>query len=132
MAEGTSNSGEVHVGTLPVISADSAHNAAALPKPHWECAEIPQPGKKPTSRYAPHPAPIFGRSHHLSSTTALVSKQHLERIFAPFRRQHGRGDTEEPASASQSVKRLPNATAERPTAHTLIALQTGVSSRSSP
>ena len=34
-------------------------------------------------------------------------------------------NTEEPASASQSVKRLPNATAERPTAHTLIALQTG-------
>ena len=92
MAEGTSRDGEVHVGTLPVISADSTQMLQLYQNLIGNALKFHKPGKKPMVQVRSASGTDSGCQIIVEDNGIGFEEQHLERIFAPFRRQHGRGE----------------------------------------
>jgi PAS domain S-box-containing protein len=86
--------GEVHVGDLPVISADPTQMRQLFQNLIGNALKFHKPGEKPIVQ-------VRCVSHTGSGSQIVVEddgigfdEQHLERIFAPFQRLHGRSEYE--------------------------------------
>ncbi|MGA2226275.1 MAG: PAS domain S-box protein [Syntrophobacteraceae bacterium] len=82
--------GEVHVGTLPVISADPTQMRQLFQNLIGNALKFHKPGEKPTVHVSSVPNNDSGCQIVVEDSGIGFEEQHLDRIFAPFQRLHGR------------------------------------------
>ncbi len=90
----TKTGGEVHIGTLPVISADPTQMRQLFQNLIGNALKFHKPGEKPTVQ-------VRSVSHSDSGSQIVVEdngigfdEQYLDKIFAPFQRFHARSEYE--------------------------------------
>jgi light-regulated signal transduction histidine kinase (bacteriophytochrome) len=86
--------GEVHVGTLPVISADPTQMRQLFQNLIGNALKFHKPGVKPMVQVRSVPVTDSRCQVVVEDNGVGFDEQHLERIFAPFQRLHGRTEYE--------------------------------------
>ena len=82
--------GEVHVGDLPVISADPTQMRQLFQNLIGNALKFHKPGEKPRVLVRSVPDSDSGCQIILEDNGIGFEEQHVEKIFAPFQRLHGR------------------------------------------
>ncbi|MGO9018494.1 MAG: sensor histidine kinase [Syntrophobacteraceae bacterium] len=82
--------GEVHVGTLPVISADPTQMRQLFQNLIGNALKFHKPGEKPMVQVRSVSSTGSGCQIIVEDYGIGFEEQYLERIFAPFQRLHGR------------------------------------------
>ena len=86
--------GEVHVGDLPVISADPTQMRQLFQNLIGNALKFHKPGEKPIVQVRCVSDIGSGSQIVVEDDGIGFDEQHLERIFAPFQRLHGRSEYE--------------------------------------
>jgi light-regulated signal transduction histidine kinase (bacteriophytochrome) len=86
--------GEVHVETLPVISADPTQMRQLFQNLIGNALKFHKPGEKPTVQVRSAPNTASGCQIIVEDNGIGFEEKYLEKIFAPFQRLHGRSQYE--------------------------------------
>jgi signal transduction histidine kinase len=86
--------GEVHVGVLPVVSADPTQMRQLFQNLIGNALKFHKPGEKPVVQVGSVSGTGSGCQIVVEDNGIGFDEQYLERIFAPFQRLHGRSEYE--------------------------------------
>jgi signal transduction histidine kinase len=86
--------GEVHIGTLPVISADPTQMRQLFQNLIGNALKFHKPGEKPTVRVSSECNEDSGCEIVVEDNGTGFDEQYREKIFAPFQRYHARSEYE--------------------------------------